>query len=84
MTHRCAAAGTCQYTIRAGDTFWSVANARGLTEASVVKLNPGVLPTALKVGQVINVPCSVTGGDDAADGDTDPPTGNPGAAYESR
>ncbi len=63
VAHRCLAAGTCQYTIRAGDTFWSVANARGLTEASVVKLNPGVVPTALKIGQVINIPCGpATGG----------------------
>ncbi|TPE70686.1 peptidoglycan-binding protein [Halalkalibacterium halodurans] len=45
------------YTIQEGDTFWSIAHknsATGVTVEGLIKANPGVDPTKLKVGQVIN------------------------------
>nr|5YZ6_A Chain A, Chitinase, lysozyme [Volvox carteri f. nagariensis] len=47
----------CTYTIQPGDTFWAIAQRRGTTVDVIQSLNPGVVPTRLQVGQVINVPC---------------------------
>ncbi|EFJ41578.1 chitinase, lysozyme, partial [Volvox carteri f. nagariensis] len=52
----------CTYTIQPGDTFWAIAQRRGTTVDVIQSLNPGVVPTRLQVGQVINVPCSGGGG----------------------
>ena len=50
-----------KYTIKAGDTFNKVAkNTPGVTVKMVVDANPGVNPSNLKVGQVINVPVPKT------------------------
>lgn len=43
------------YRIRAGDTLAAIAPRFGLTEAELVALNPGIEPTALRVGQRIRV-----------------------------
>jgi LysM repeat protein len=43
------------YTIRFGDTFGSIAIHFGVTVDDIVALNPGVEPTALRVGQKIKV-----------------------------
>lgn len=43
------------YKIAAGDTFWSISQRFGLTVDQLVKANPGVDPTKLKVGQIINL-----------------------------
>ncbi|KAF2221719.1 hypothetical protein BDZ85DRAFT_132716 [Elsinoe ampelina] len=44
-----------KYTIKAGDTFWSVAQAHKLTVQQIRAANPGVDASKLKVGQVINL-----------------------------
>lgn len=49
-----AAAGT--YTIRGGDTFAKLAKEWGLPLQNLLDANPGVNPSALRIGQVINVP----------------------------
>jgi LysM repeat protein len=50
---------TQPYTIKAGDTFWNLANEQGIaysTEA-LLKYNPEVVPEQLNIGQVIrNLP----------------------------
>jgi LysM repeat protein len=43
------------YRIRAGDTLAAIAPRFGLTEADLVALNPGIEPTALRIGQRIRV-----------------------------
>jgi LysM repeat protein len=43
------------YRIRSGDTLAAIAPRFGLTEEELVALNPGIEPTALRVGQRIRV-----------------------------
>lgn len=43
------------YRIRSGDTLAAIAPRFGLTEAELVALNPGIEPTALRIGQRIRV-----------------------------
>jgi LysM repeat protein len=43
------------YTIQSGDTFASIAIKTGTTVARLEQLNPGVDPTALRVGETIRV-----------------------------
>jgi LysM repeat protein len=43
------------YRIRAGDTLAQIAPRFDLTEAELVDLNPGIEPTALRIGQRIRV-----------------------------
>jgi len=43
------------YRIRAGDTLAAIAPRFGLTEEELLALNPGIEPTALRVGQRIRV-----------------------------
>jgi LysM repeat protein len=43
------------YTIQSGDTLASIASKTGTTVARLEQLNPGVNPTALRVGQRIRV-----------------------------
>jgi LysM repeat protein len=43
------------YRIRPGDTLAQIAPRFDLTEAKLVDLNPGIEPTALRVGQKIRV-----------------------------
>lgn len=50
---------TTPYTIKKGDTISSVAYRYGLRWQDVVAINPGVAPTKLRVGQVIQLPGSV-------------------------
>ncbi|KAL9596793.1 MAG: hypothetical protein Q9219_005552 [cf. Caloplaca sp. 3 TL-2023] len=46
------------YTIKAGDTFWSIAQSLHISVDALQAANPGVNPTTLQVGQTINVPGS--------------------------
>jgi LysM repeat protein len=50
------------YTIKAGDTFTTMAASFNTTVAAVEAANPGVNPTTLQIGQIINLPPGVTGG----------------------
>jgi LysM repeat protein len=43
------------YTIRSGDTLGAVAVHYGVTVDDIIALNPGIQPTALRVGQKIKV-----------------------------
>ena len=43
------------YTIQSGDTLGSIASKLGTTVARLQQLNPGIDPTALRVGQTIRV-----------------------------
>jgi peptidoglycan endopeptidase LytF len=52
---RCPA-GTFEYTIRAGDTFFSLANRFNTTVAAIQAANPNVDPNNLQIGQVICIP----------------------------
>ena len=42
----------------AGETFWSIGQRLGASADAVAALNPGVEPTALQIGQTIQVPCA--------------------------
>lgn len=44
------------YTIKSGDTFWSIAQAHGTSVGAIEAANPGVNPSSLQVGQVIHLP----------------------------
>jgi LysM repeat protein len=43
------------YTVQSGDTLESIATKTGTTVAKLEQLNPGISPTALRVGQKIHV-----------------------------
>jgi LysM repeat protein len=47
------------YTIRMGDTLFSLARTLGFTVQSILATNPGINPNSLKVGQIL---CLPTGG----------------------
>lgn len=50
-----------KYVIQEGDTFWSIAKELdGITMNDVIKANPSVDPTKLKIGQTINLPTKST------------------------
>ena len=48
-------AGARYYRIRSGDTLAAIAPRFDLKEAELVALNPGIEPTALRIGQKIRV-----------------------------
>ena len=48
--------GSNQYTIQSGDTFWSISQKLDTDIETIMAANPGVIPTSLYVGQVINLP----------------------------
>jgi len=50
-----APAGAQYYTIQSGDTFGSIATAKGTTIGALEQLNPDVNPNALSVGQQIRI-----------------------------
>ena len=43
------------YTVQSGDTFGAIAAHFGISVDDIVALNPGVEPTALRVGQKIKI-----------------------------
>jgi hypothetical protein len=47
--------GARTYTVQSGDTLGSIAAKTGTTVATLERLNPGITPTALRVGQKIRV-----------------------------
>jgi LysM repeat protein len=48
-----------QYTIQSGDNFWKLETNNKWAVGTLQKLNPGVNPSRLQVGQKINIPGSV-------------------------
>lgn len=55
-------AGTKEYKVARGDSFYKIAKDHGVSMAAVAKANPGVVATKLKAGQVIQIPASGAGG----------------------
>lgn len=49
-------AGTFAYTVRAGDTFFNLAQRFNTTVAAIQRANPTVNPNNLQVGQIICIP----------------------------
>ncbi|HHU82686.1 MAG TPA: LysM peptidoglycan-binding domain-containing protein [Firmicutes bacterium] len=49
------------YTIRAGDTFFSIARRFGITVSALIAANPNVDPDRLQIGQQICVPAPMPG-----------------------
>jgi len=47
------------YTIRAGDTYFSLARRFGISVAAIIAANPGVDPDRLQIGQQICIPAPV-------------------------
>ena len=45
-----------EYSVTRGDTLWDIAKAYNISVNAVLAANPGVVPTKLKVGDVIKVP----------------------------
>lgn len=45
-----------QYTIQSGDTLWLISQQVGTSVDALIAANPGINPTGLWVGQVINLP----------------------------
>ena len=43
------------YTVQSGDTLGTIASKTGTTVARLEQLNPGIDPTALRIGQTIRV-----------------------------
>ncbi|KAI4214011.1 MAG: hypothetical protein LQ351_003415 [Letrouitia transgressa] len=67
------------YTIQSGDTFWSIAQKLGISVDALQAANPGVNPSALQIGQVINLPSSGGnngGGNNGGGGSLPPPNGS--------
>jgi len=54
-----APANTSKYTVKAGDTFYSIATANKISVDQLKQLNPGIA-ASLTIGQVINVPAKPT------------------------
>jgi len=50
--------GTTSYTIKAGDTFYAIAQAHNITMEALMAANPGVNPDRLYIGQIICIPGS--------------------------
>ncbi|MEG6616229.1 LysM peptidoglycan-binding domain-containing protein [Peptococcaceae bacterium 1198_IL3148] len=48
--------GSREYTIRAGDTFFRLAQRFGVSVDDIIAANPGVDPNRLQVGQVVCIP----------------------------
>ncbi|MBN1438614.1 MAG: LysM peptidoglycan-binding domain-containing protein [Anaerolineales bacterium] len=59
------------YTVKAGDTFGSIAAKFGVTVDALIQANPGVDPNALPIGQVLVIPVRPAGSE------TPPPSPTP-------
>lgn len=49
-------AGMTPYTIKAGDTLYALARKYNTTVDAILAANPGITPTALRIGQMICIP----------------------------
>ena len=75
---RAPLAGPYRYQIRSGDTFSAIARHFGTRTQAIINANPGISPTALRIGQLISVPLS--GGTNRP---TTPASGIPDTAVSS-
>ncbi|KAL8997682.1 MAG: hypothetical protein Q9169_003089 [Polycauliona sp. 2 TL-2023] len=62
------------YTIKSGDTLFEIAKAHNTTVAAIEKLNPGLNPKTLQIGQKIKLPGGGNGG--GGNPPSPPPGGN--------
>ncbi len=77
------ATGACTnpYTVQPGEWFYAIARKCGVTPQALLSANPGLNPSVLRPGQVINLPAGASGGDNAPPPSTDnggqqpPPSG---------
>lgn len=53
--------GTFPHTVKAGDTYWTLAQRYNTTVDAIMKANPTVDPSKLQIGQTICIPSSSTG-----------------------
>ncbi|MCE8019008.1 LysM peptidoglycan-binding domain-containing protein [Halomonas sp. MCCC 1A11036] len=62
-THRerAPSGGPYRYQVRPGDTYSAIARRFGTTPARIQSANPGVEPTRLRVGQIVQVPLRGSG-----------------------
>jgi LysM repeat protein len=51
-------AGSTAYTVKAGDTFYSIAKKYNITVAALMNANPSVDPNSLLIGQIICIPAA--------------------------
>lgn len=49
-----------EYTVAAGDSFYSIGKRFGISMKAIAEANPGVDPTRLKIGQKLRLPASQT------------------------
>lgn len=80
---RAPSAGPYRYQIRPGDTFAAIARHFGTRTQDIINANPGVSPTALRIGQLVSVPLSggsispaASGTSGTATASGPPPTGS--------
>jgi len=57
-----------RYIIQAGDSFFRLAKQNGCSWQDVARINPGLDPYRLQIGQVINLPVSTASGNKASAG----------------
>jgi LysM repeat protein len=48
----------CVKKVKAGDTLWSIAQSEKCSVKELTRLNPGIDPNSLKIGQEIKLPSS--------------------------
>ncbi len=65
--------GSFSYTIRSGDTLYLLAQRYNTTVEAIMRINPGINPNNLQIGQMICIPGSVT---------PPPPTRCPAGSFE--
>lgn len=75
--------GTITYTIRPGDTFFSLARRFGVTVEDLIRANPGVDPDTLLVGQHICIPVAEPPGPGVCPPGTFPYVVRPGDTFFS-
>ncbi|WP_158077222.1 GH25 family lysozyme [Caenibacillus caldisaponilyticus] len=46
------------YKVKKGDTLWALENRFGLAHGTLLKMNPGIRPEALRIGQSLRVPAA--------------------------
>lgn len=55
------AATSSNWTVRSGESLWSIARANHISVSSLESANPNVNPLNLKIGSVVKIPASTTG-----------------------
>ncbi len=78
------ASSAAEYTVVAGDSFYSIGKKLGVSIKAIEAANPGVVPTKLKIGQKLQVPAGGAGSSasgSATSGSLAPMTSEGGEVY---